>query len=337
MAGLASTWRRLQTGSGRRWRAQTRKKRTGRPVRLLCIIRVSGSAATFPTDGFTGRSAAPLGRAGRWPAMPTKVGIYQSLATQVQAGQLPRPVVPAAGRQCQPRLAATRAKPRWCRSVSRPARSCRPLAGNANQGWHATRARPRWCRSVSRPAGSAGRWPEMPTKVGIYQGLATQVQGGQLPHPVVPAAGRQCQPRLAATRARPRRCRSVSCPARSCRSLAGNANQGWHLPEPGHAGAGRSAAPPGRAGRWPAMPTKVGSYQGPGHAGAGRSAAPPGRAGRWPAMPTKVGIYQGLATLVPVGQLPRPVVPAAGRNANRGWQLPRPGHARRRRRPRRGV
>ncbi len=260
----------------------TEKAERGGPSGFCALSGFPGSAATFPTDGFTGRSAAPLGRAGRWPAMPTKVGIYQSLATQVQAGQLPRPVVPAAGRQCQPRLAATRAWPRRCRPVSRPARSCRPLAGNANQGWQLPRPGHASAGRSAAPPGRAGRWPAMPTKVGIYQGLATLVPVGQLPRPVVPAAGRQCQPRLAATRARPRRCRSVSCPARSCRSLAGNANQGWHLPEPGHAGAGRSAAPPGRAGRWPAMPTKVGSYQ-------------------------------GQATQVQVGQPPHPVVPAAGR------------------------
>ncbi|CCH13684.1 hypothetical protein SMD_3165 [Stenotrophomonas maltophilia D457] len=243
---------RLQTGSGRRWRAQTRKKPNG-----------EARPAFVHYPGFRG------------PLPPFR-------RTASPAGQPPRPVVPAAGRQCQPRLASTRAWPRRCRSVSRPTRSCRPLAGNANQGWHLPGPGHAGAGRSAAPPGRAGRWPAMPTKVGIYQGLATQVQAGQLPRPVVPAAGRQCQPRLAATRAKPRWCRSVSRPARSCRPLAGNANQGWQLPEPGHAGAGRSAAPPGRAGRWPAMPTKV-------------------------------GIYQSQATQVQVGQPSHPVVPAAGR------------------------
>ena len=67
----------------------TEKAERGGPSGFCALSGFPGSAATFPTDGFTGRSAAPPGRAGRWPAMPTKVGIYQGLATQVQVGQLP--------------------------------------------------------------------------------------------------------------------------------------------------------------------------------------------------------------------------------------------------------
>ncbi len=64
----------------------TEKAERGGPSGFCALSGFPGSGATFPTDGFTGRSAARPGRAGRWPAMPTKVGIYQSRATHVNAG-----------------------------------------------------------------------------------------------------------------------------------------------------------------------------------------------------------------------------------------------------------
>ncbi len=67
----------------------TEKAERGGPSGFCALSGFPGSGATFPTGGFTGRSAAPPGSAGRWPAMPTKVGIYQSRATHVPAGQAP--------------------------------------------------------------------------------------------------------------------------------------------------------------------------------------------------------------------------------------------------------
>jgi hypothetical protein len=58
----------------------TEKAERGGPSGFCALSGFPGSAATFPTDGFTGRSAAPPGRAGRGPAMPTHGGSYHGAA-----------------------------------------------------------------------------------------------------------------------------------------------------------------------------------------------------------------------------------------------------------------